>query len=143
MPTIQLHRYLGGRGGSIEIDGPKVTIDAPVFADPMVVRSRDVLGIALLQLDQDVPLLEPLLPQPQRTFGARLFHANLAIVFARPVRVPRLAGAPGWWRSLRSVHGLSLRVRGPSLAVDHFEAAGVPYLDDLEITLDQLRDDSR
>ncbi len=79
---------------------------------------------------------------------------NLALAFARPVRVPRLrlimalsdnVDLPFGWRESRSdkgahLDGVALRVADPGRAIEQLRAAGVRVVDDVDTWLAQHRE---
>lgn len=106
----------------------------------VIVPLQDVRGVALLDVLHWTDLFEgDVLPQPQRTFGSRLLHANFAVVFRTPQPCPPPAKGPSLWRCDGSLQGLSLRVRRPALLATMLEDLGVPYLDDIGAVVEELR----
>lgn len=138
--SFALHRYIGGRAGTIDFDAAAVHIDPPLFAEPLIVPLPDVRGVALLDALHWTDLLEgDVLKQPQRTVGARLLHANFAMVFRTPQPCPPPAKGPTLWRCDGSLWGLSLRVERAPLLVTMLGDLGVAYIDDIGAIVEELR----
>lgn len=138
--SFPLHRYLGGSGGALEFDSSHLFVDAPIFAEPLTVPLVEVLGTSMLDVAHWTDLFEgDVLPQPQHTDNHHLLHANLAIVFTVPQAQPPTVMAPRRWDTSRPLQGVSLRLEKAGLASTMLEDLGVPYLEDIDATIQALR----
>lgn len=122
--VIELHRYLVGRPGRIEIHSVSLRFVVPGFAEPFDVPLDVVEGAGFVSLTAIPPFA-----QPQRS--GKLFNANLGIAFRRPVPIPPSSGTV-WRTNGGTIDGLCLRVRQPAIAIDLLEAAGVAFIAEFE-----------